>query len=151
MDGQAIQLRLVGDAAAARPGGRPAADRRDAVGDENRAAALAADDVRALFASQVQANLEGGRAALLRPENRRRLVAIAVRQGLRPFDAHLIIAVVQDAARRGEQLDGEPVQGLLGAVSGPESASAGVLRWSIAAALLTVALLAGLFAWISGG
>lgn len=43
--------------------------------------------------------IEGGRAAIIRPEVRRRLVAAAVGMGLRPFDANLVIAIVQDDAR----------------------------------------------------
>jgi hypothetical protein len=51
--------------------------------------------------------LEGGRTALLTPDRRRRLVTLATKMGLRPFDAALIIAIVQDAARAGEPLTGE--------------------------------------------
>lgn len=60
----------------------------------------AADDPRLGFAVRVAQQLEGGRAALLRPERRRRLLREARRLGLRPFDAHLIVAIVQDGARR---------------------------------------------------
>ena len=82
----------------------PPAARR-IIARENHAAALAADDARWLFAQHVKDSVEGGRAALLRPQVRRNLVARAEAMGLRPFDANLVIAIVQDAARRGEQLD----------------------------------------------
>jgi len=77
----------------------PRTARRD-IARENHEAALAADDARAAFAIEVARSIEGGRAALLRPEVRRSLVQAAQGKGLRPFDANLIIAVVQDAVRR---------------------------------------------------
>lgn len=73
------------------------------VGAENRAAAgLPSLDARRVMAVRVSDALEGGRAAILRPEARARLVSSASRMGLRPFDANMVIAIVQDAARRGE-------------------------------------------------
>jgi hypothetical protein len=59
-------------------------------------------DARWVLALKVRHSLEGGKAALLTPAKRRDLVAAAVAAGLREFDANLVIAVVQDAARRGE-------------------------------------------------
>jgi hypothetical protein len=64
---------------------------------ENEAAA----DPRWVLAMRTAGLLEGGRAALLTPERRRRLTSLASRMGVRPFDAALVIAVVQDAARAG--------------------------------------------------
>lgn len=66
------------------------------------AAMLQPADARWIFALRVAGALEGGKAALLTPPKRRELVAAAVVNGLREFDANLIIAVVQDSARRGE-------------------------------------------------
>lgn len=63
---------------------------------------LLAADARFRFASQVARHLEGGKAAILRPERRDLLVAGAVREGILPFDANLVIALVQDATRRGD-------------------------------------------------
>jgi hypothetical protein len=83
---------------------RLATARRE-IAHENHMAAIAADDVRWALAQQVQESLEGGRAALMRPESRRRLIDNAEKLGLRPFDANLVIAIVQDAARHGEPLD----------------------------------------------
>lgn len=64
-------------------------------------AAPACDDPRWVLAARAASTLEGGRAAILTPENRRRLMDLAARMGLRPFDASLVIAIVQDAARTG--------------------------------------------------
>ena len=47
--------------------------------------------------------LQGGRAAIVTPDARDALVVRARGLGLREFDAHLIIATVQEAARRGER------------------------------------------------
>lgn len=68
-----------------------------------QAAAIDAVDARWVLACRVAASLEGGRAAILRPESRDRLLSQASRLGLRPFDANLIIAIVQDSARCGEE------------------------------------------------
>ncbi|MCA9298380.1 MAG: hypothetical protein KDA28_04900, partial [Phycisphaerales bacterium] len=70
-----------------------------AVARENMAAAsLEMMDARWIFAVQVSEALEGGKAALLRPDRRERLLRIANRLGLRHFDASLVIAMVQDGA-----------------------------------------------------
>ena len=58
------------------------------------------------FAARVASQIEGGRAGVLRPERRERLLRLAQNLGIRPFDAALIIAMVQDAARRGETAPG---------------------------------------------
>lgn len=68
------------------------------------APALDATDARWVFAVRVSQKLEGGRRAILRPENRERLYKDAKALGLRPFDSTLIIAIVQDAARAGHAL-----------------------------------------------
>lgn len=64
-------------------------------------AGLSTDDARWIFAQEVRDSLEGGRAAILPPAQRRELVASALRSGLRPFDANLVIAIVQDDVRTG--------------------------------------------------
>lgn len=93
------RLRLVGlDASDVAPAA-PTRPRIAEVAKENLAASvLSPFDARLIFAQQVEANLEGGRAAILRPQRRRELVTQARRLGLRPFDANLVIAIVQDAA-----------------------------------------------------
>jgi hypothetical protein len=65
---------------------------------------IAPTDPRWVLAARAALSLSGGRAAILIPEKRRALDACARRLGLRPFDASLIIAIVQDAVRRGEWL-----------------------------------------------
>ncbi len=77
--------------------------RTRAVAEANRlASAMTVDQTRDVFASRVAESLEGGRSAILRPERRSTLVDLATRMGIRAFDAHLVIALTQDAARRGE-------------------------------------------------
>ncbi|MFK7960413.1 MAG: hypothetical protein AB8G96_07795 [Phycisphaerales bacterium] len=55
-------------------------------------------DPRWVLATRVASQLEG---TLLRPERRARVMRTAAALGIRSFDAGLIIAMVQDAARRG--------------------------------------------------
>lgn len=110
-----IRLRLVGDPAemgGAEVGGAAGGERRAmseaerraraAIARENRSAAgLSATDARWVVATRAAEALEGGRLGILRPERRRHIAALATRLGLRPFDANLIMAIVQDSARSG--------------------------------------------------
>lgn len=73
-----------------------------------RSAAMDSTDARWVLACRVAVSLEGGRAAILRPEARDRLLVQAERMGLRPFDANLVIAIVQDSARCGLEPLGLP-------------------------------------------
>jgi hypothetical protein len=154
--GQHPRLRLVGPAEPRR--GIHAASERGAQGSgaeaaraqvrqEMRAAsALSAEDARAVFAANVRDALEGGRAAILTPERRRGLVAAAVVLNLRPFDANLIIAVVQDRARLGMVGSMDP---RLRLVAPPTTSPA--TRFAVllaAAALLAIGLCAILVAWV---
>jgi len=50
----------------------------------------------------VTRRIRGDRTAILAPNDRAELLAAADSLGLRPFDAALLIAVVQDRVRRGE-------------------------------------------------
>ena len=95
-------LCLAGDHPSQSPGPSTRQDRRDIARENHAASSLDPADVRWELASRVQHSLEGGNAAILRPERRRELIAAAVGRGMRPFDANLVIAIVQDAARRGE-------------------------------------------------
>jgi hypothetical protein len=83
----------------------PDARARRAVTDENRAAAanrsLTPTDPRWVLAARAYAQLQG---ATMTYERRLRVMRTARRLGLRPFDANLIIAIVQDQARRGRAL-----------------------------------------------
>lgn len=71
---------------------------------------LLAADARFRFASEVARHLEGGKAAILRPERRDVLIVSAVRDGILAFDANLVIALVQDATRRGDLVTPETIQ-----------------------------------------
>lgn len=62
---------------------------------------LAATDPRWVLAVRVSDALEG---PILRPQRRERLIRIGRTLGLSPFESNLIIAMVQDQARRGGQL-----------------------------------------------
>ncbi|MDX2132705.1 MAG: hypothetical protein SFY69_11710 [Planctomycetota bacterium] len=129
------------------PPAPPAASRVSDVARENHLAARLDDaDVRAAFAIDVARAIEGGRAAVLRPENRRRLVAAAVKQGLREFDAHLVIAIVQDAARRAEPVHSGPVHARLSMLAPPADASY-AWRFAIAVALAG-AMVVGVLTWL---
>jgi hypothetical protein len=80
---------------------------------ENAAAARHSDDAREAFAILVEEAIEGGKAAIIRPEVRRELVLAGEAKGLRPFEAQLTIAMVQDAARHGEVVRRVPAKGAL--------------------------------------
>jgi hypothetical protein len=124
------------------------------------ASMLSPVDARWILATQVARALEGGRAAIIRPEKRRDLVAMGQRVGLRAFDSDLVIAVMQDAARRGIDPLGTTNQQRLAFIA-PHSADAltrgakSQTDWGLVIGLslpvLTGALLTLLAAWwISG-
>ena len=72
---------------------------------ENRTAARAVNDLTESDARWILAARAAdamGSGGLLGPEQRDRLLRTATRMGLRSFDANLVLAIVQDAARRGE-------------------------------------------------
>ncbi len=78
-------------------------DPKISVGQENWAAAqLSKNDPRWVLALRTVAELNG---PILPAESRQRLLRNAQTLGLRTFDANLIMAVVQDRARRGEPID----------------------------------------------
>lgn len=81
---------------------RQAEDARRVTFANLNAARMSALDARWILAVQVERALQGGRAAIITPDARERLLILAERTGLRAFDANLVIAVVQDAAREGE-------------------------------------------------
>ncbi len=121
---------------------------RSGIARENReAAAMQRDDARLVFAQRVAAHLEGGKAAILRPEVRKRLLTESTSMGLRPFDANLIIAVAQDAAQRGVMTDTRDVLGQLRYV-GVADRGLSPLRVLFLAAFLASMVVAGLAAWI---
>ena len=130
------------------PDGAPLSSRHGAprlrVAQENReASALSAVDPRWVFAVQVAGSIEGGRAAILPPARRQRLISIAAGLGLRVFDANLIIAVVQDGIRSGEGGLSREVEARLAFIRGAApSAPAGR---TAALILLTAAIALGIF------
>ncbi len=96
------RLRLVGsDDLKAVTSWRAARD----VADENRAAALNPDldptDPRWVLAARTHSQLQG---STLTPERRARVLRTARQLGVRTFEANVIIAIVQDHARRGAPL-----------------------------------------------
>ncbi|MDX2115661.1 MAG: hypothetical protein SFZ24_08590 [Planctomycetota bacterium] len=136
------------------------ADARRAVETENRAAALltsgdrAVEDLRQIFALRAASTLEGGRAAILRPERRRELVAGAAALGMRPFEANLIIAVVQDGVRRGTGPLSPETRGLLRVIPAPTPSAllgSSWLRPGLAALLLGGMITLLLIDWLTRG
>lgn len=119
---------------------RPA---RQSVIRENRLSAgniqLEPTDPRWVLAVKTHTHLQG---STLTPERRQRLLSIASKIGLRPFEANLIMAVVQDHARRGEHLDA--ALPALVMIESPKASnpSAGWWRWIAA---LCCAILANVF------
>ena len=141
-------LRLVNTPVAGTDHALPPRHARRAVAAANRRAAVASDDARWAIAAAAAAALEGGAAAVLRPERRHRLVKMAVALGLRPFDANLIIAIVQDAARTGEGPLGPSVPERLALIRPPDEPAAPVL-WSMLTALaIGTMLMATIVLWI---
>ncbi len=120
-----------------------------------RAAAMSPEDARWIFAEQVRDSLQGGRAAILPPDRRRELVAAGMKSGLRPFDANLVIAIVQDDVRSGVtpavQIE-RTHPPTLSLVRAPEPRMDG--RWMLgvgaAIALLALCIAATLIAWVVG-
>lgn len=132
---------------------RETAEQR-AVAAANRASADAADaltdaDARVIFAKRVSEALEGGRAAILPAPRRDNLRKLAVRMGLSEFDASLVTAIVQDAARRGEAIGSRPVKGRLSLIRPAQRFVGHDLTLRVMAALLLGAmLLIALVRWV---
>jgi hypothetical protein len=118
-----------------------------AVERENVAAAATAlqpTDARWVFAARVHESLDG---EVLPPERRSRLERLARLLGLRPFDAQLIVAIVQDQARRRAPLsDAAPLVAMIPAQ--PRPAGAGPWRRWLVALLLAAFADAAIIAWI---
>jgi hypothetical protein len=141
-----VGLRLTGgDDAALLGTNAPRADPRIQVALENFAAAqLSIDDARWALAARTAESLEGGRAAVLPPQKRERLTRLATSLGMRPFDANLVIAIVQDGARSGEGPLGHGVTERLQLVQPPQprrGAFGGPSGWLM---LVTLGMAAGI-------
>lgn len=94
---------------------------RAEVARENASARrLDAGDARRILAVRTSEALEGGAGAILRPDRRRAILDLAQEMGLRAFDANLIIAIVQDSARRGIGVEHSETSGRLELVGGAE-------------------------------
>ncbi len=138
-------LRLVGLEEARRS---PVQQARRVVTEENRAAArnldLDAADPRWVLAARAYSQLEG---SALTFDRRQKLMRTARQLGVRPFDANVIVAVVQDHARRGRRLD--EAAGTIALLDPPPAPARSlvadpiVLRWlaALAAALAANSLL----------
>ncbi|HVU64311.1 MAG TPA: hypothetical protein VHC70_10065 [Phycisphaerales bacterium] len=104
---------------------------------------LSALDPRWVLAVEVRRQMQGGRASIITPDTRRRLMLVGRRLGLRPFDTSLVIAIIQDAGRRGEDPLGPMSVSRLRLVrEAPLADAAPVLTWSRVAAMV---IAAGLF------
>lgn len=117
--------------------------------------APAATDARWVFAARVAQSLEGHSAAVLTPEKRDRLMKVAEVIGLRPFDANLIIAIVQDSVRCGLEPLSKSTADRLMMVAGPGRSRAPSAPWSRVmvvawAAMLGVMGATALIRWVGG-
>ncbi|MCA9284498.1 MAG: hypothetical protein KDA22_04745 [Phycisphaerales bacterium] len=146
------RLRLVGDEPVApmAPMASVDAARRRAVAEENVAAAhnLAIDpsDPRWRVALAAAGLLDG---AALAPDRRQRVLRTARELGVRLFDANLIIAVVQDAARSGRPL--ETTAGTLAFVQPGRAPRTWPLWIALGAAVLAaLGVQLMLVAWLTG-
>lgn len=114
---------------------------RRVAGANHDASTLSTEQMRDAFAARVAESLEGGKNAILRPESRARLIDLGARMGIRRFDAHLVIALTQDAARRGE-VHTKPDDNMSSAIEG-NSGDVPMIPLAIAVVLgLAIAMLA---------
>lgn len=130
-----------------------------AVRDETvRAAAFAQagpGEALGILTHTIADSIEGGRIALIRPERRRRILHAASLLGVRAFDANLLIAIVQDDARRGvHTTPDDPRLRLLDPAS-RRSDAGGWARAAIAQAVAAIVIAAGAVAtvivWLTRG
>jgi hypothetical protein len=125
---------------------------RQSVTRENQAAAanpaLDPTDPRWVLAVRAYAQLQG---ASLNPNRREKLIRSAGGMGVRPFDANLIIAIVQDHARRGKDLG--DAAGTVALLEPPPRRRGhdehATLRWAVA---IITAVVANIFLiwWLTG-
>jgi hypothetical protein len=82
-------------------------------------------------------------------EDRRRLLALAQRLGIRAFDANLIVALVQDRARRGEPIEHAAPTIAMVPLPAKENEESRDLAWLWVAAVVTaIAVDAVLIGWM---
>jgi hypothetical protein len=114
---------------------------RRAVAAENRAASgnttLNPTDPRWVLAARAYSQLQG---VTLSPERRDRVMRTAETLGIRPFDASVIIAIVQDQARRRQPLGAaQPMLELIDRPALPGANRSIWVRWLGAAVLAVLA------------
>jgi hypothetical protein len=116
------------------------------------AAPLPPTDPRWVLAIRTAESLQG---TLLTPTQRDRLIRLGTMMGLTPFDANLVIAIVQDRARRGHGGADCAAAGVaqLAMVPAPVrhgwfSGFTGAARWRTAYWLVTLLSLEVLVAWL---
>ncbi len=142
-------LRLVGVSEASDGAAQRA---RRSVTWENHAAAtnssLDPTDPRWVLAVRAYSQLQG---SSLTPTRRQRLIKTVGGMGVRQFDANLIIAIVQDHARRGRELG--DAAGTVALLEPPQQRRGrdeqATLRWAIA---IVTAVVANIFLiwWLTG-
>jgi hypothetical protein len=127
--------------------------RRAEILRENRAASqIPPLDAQAIFGRRVIEQLDGGRCALLTPERRQRLIAVGKRLGMTSFGSNLVIAQVQDAARRGEDLTRPGVQARLDLVQDSLHRKRMIgAAVAIAVLLLGMGMCMALIGWVEAG
>jgi hypothetical protein len=107
--------------------------------------AIDARDPRWVLAMQTKSRLQG---ATLTPERRDQLMTSGRKLGLRPFETNLIIAIVQDQARRGESKDSVPLLAVVSPASElPRTQPAMWPKW-FAAFAAAAAVVAALIRWL---
>lgn len=121
------------------------------VAAESERVVLSASDARWVMAVRVAASLQGGRAAILTPTLRHKLVARAVASGLREFDANLIIAIVQDAARTTGAPLSRDVADRLRYVRGQRARQRSIAVSIFSSAVIAMVAFVVLVGWILGG
>jgi len=124
-------------------------DLRAAVAAENASAVSARldpSDPRWVLAVRTQSQLQG---TVLTPERRERVMATARTLGIRPFEANVIMAIVQDHARCGRRLD--EISGQLALLQGRSSADRMTPWLAVGAAIVAASATALLIVrWLLG-
>ncbi len=148
------QLRLVGSDDPPRPAVARQRAAYQRVAGENRAAATNRDlnpsDPRWVLAARASTQLQG---SMLTLERRDRLMRLARQLGVRPFEANIIIAIVQDHARRGRRIS--EAAGTLALVDQPGGERSAAARWSgwarwVSALLVALTANALVIWWLTG-
>ena len=113
------------------------------------------NDARWKLAEETQRALQG---TILAYEDRQRLLGLANKLGIRSFDANLILAVVQDRARRGESIELAadtiemiPRDAVSAGSAPPPAPATDRAAWLVVAVLVAMAADAALIAWLMFG